>query len=631
MLFRILLLAFLLISIGVKSQKIPSAKIYKKHPFTDQASGTLKSYDKEINAMYKGLVMKTYYLTMRDSTRLAVDLYLPKGLKEGDKIPCIVHQTRYWRRPDVKFPFNIFTNGLIGRTADMIKVFLSNGYAIVNVDVRGSGASFGTHPHPWTVDEVADGGEILDWACKQPWSNGKAGSMGVSYGGTTAEFLATNKHPALKAVVLMFSLFDIYEDNAFPGGVHNSWFTKGWGEANTLMDANKLPANFERYKWLIKGVAPVKNQRKTLKAAVASHIDNKNVHEMAIEVDYRDEIPRVGARKSVDDFSPHNFVNRLDSSAVAVYSYSGWHDGAYQHAAIKRHINLSNPLNKMILGPWEHGGAFNTSPYTRSKTGFDHAGELLKFFDYHVKGIKNGLYNEPRVHFFTVGAEKWQGADNWPPKSSNKNFYFTNNTLSENLDTNSSFNIHKVDNSFGSGEFNRWTAVNGKILNPYTYFNWKESTKSLLHYSSEKLENAMEISGHPSVSIHCSMNTCDGALFVYLEEEDENGNVFHVTEGQLKATHRKLSEEAYYREVVQQRRHSYKDEEIVVPNQIFEMKFDLLPISWKFKKGSKIRLSITGADKDIFEIINPDGYEIKIFDGKNHPSVLHLPISKIGD
>ena len=602
-------------------------KDYKKNPATDAAAASLKPYDTKLNAVYKGYTIKSFYLTMRDSTKLAVDLYLPKGLKESDKIPCIVHQTRYWRRPQIRFPFNLFTNGLIGRTADMIKVFISNGYAIINLDARGSGASYGYREHPWSDDEVKDGDEVLNWISSQSWSNGKCGSMGVSYGGTAAEFLACNHHPSLKAVVLMFSLFDVYEDNAFPGGIHNVWFTRGWGEANAKMDRNELPANYEKLKWLIKGVAPVKKEKRTLKKAVASHLNNRNVHEAAQSIDYRDEVPTKEITCRVDKFSPHNYTDKLNASGVAVYSYSGWHDGAYQHAAIKRHINLNNPKNKLLIGPWEHGGAFNISPFTRSNAGFDHAAELLKFFDYHLKDVKNGLYEEPNIHYFTIGAEKWQGTENWPPKSSVYSLHLdNNNTLSEKIPHEEASTSISEKNSFGSGEINRWTAVNGKVRSPFTYMGWEERTQKLVHYKSKTLEKNLEISGHPTVNIFTSLNTCDGALFIYLEEEDSLGNVYHVTEGQLKASHRKITENGIYCESVAQRSHSFKDEERLMPKEVFEMNFDLLPISWEFKKGSKIRISISGADKDIFEIVNPEGYEMEVYYGEKYPSRINFPV-----
>jgi putative CocE/NonD family hydrolase len=615
--------------VSLSAQEIPKKRVYKKHLPTDQAAGSLKPYDKEKNKQYKGMKIKTLYLTMRDSVQIAVDLYLPKGLKEGEKIPTIVRQTRYWRRPQLRFPFSVFSNGLLGRTGKMVETFVENGYAIVNVDTRGSGASFGSRQHPWTEDEVKDGEEILDWIVAQPWSNGNVGSMGVSYGGTTAEFLATNHHPSLKAVVLMFSLFDIYEDNAFPGGIHNEWFTSNWGNANERMDRNKLPAHVKGVSWLIKGVVPVKGKKrkKTFKRALKDHEENRNVHDGAVAIDYRDEVPFSGAERSVELFSPHNFVDQLDGSGVAVYSYSGWHDGAYQNAAIKRHLNLSNPQNKLMLGPWEHGGAFNISPYTRSKAGFDHAAELLKFFDYHLKGIENGLYEEPAVHYFTVGAEKWQSAASWPPESIAQSYYLGGNQqLLKAPESEEGSDLREEDNRFGTGPYSRWTAVNGRIKNPYTYPDWTARSQGLLHYETEVLEDALEISGHPKAKIYASMNSCDGAVFVYLEEVTASGAVYQVTEGQLKATHRKKGEYGLYCEAGPPLLHTLDQEAEVKPKEVMELEFDLLPISWEFQKGSKIRISIAGGDSYIFEEINPDGYELKVHYGGEYPTVVELPV-----
>jgi hypothetical protein len=92
---KLLFLLLMTAALQLQAQKIPSKRIYKKHIGTDIAAETLKPYDTKANAKYKGLILKSFYLTMSDSTKLAVDLYLPKGLKKGDKIPTILHQTRY--------------------------------------------------------------------------------------------------------------------------------------------------------------------------------------------------------------------------------------------------------------------------------------------------------------------------------------------------------------------------------------------------------------------------------------------------------------------------------------------------------------------------------------------------------
>jgi uncharacterized protein len=615
------------------AQEIPAKKEYKHNVATDKMSnyeGSPAAYMPE--AKYKGIEKKSLYLPMRDGIVLAIDVYLPRNRKKGEKLPTILHQTRYWRAPKLKFPFSIFSNGLLGRTGAMVKRFLEQGYAIVNVDVRGSGASLGVQQHPWTADEVRDGAEIMDWIIKQEWSDGKIGSLGVSYSGTASEFLATNRHPNLKAVAIMFALFDVYEDNAFPGGVHNAWFTESWGKANDAMDANQLPENYKSLKAFIKGVAMVKTKgrKKMLREAICDHTENKNVHDGALTVDCRDDRPVGGYIESINSFSPHNWVKTLDSSNVAVYSYSGWHDGAYQHAAIKRHNNLHrNPDNKLILGPWEHGGAYNISPYSRAMAGFDHSSELLKFFDLHLKGINTSAKTEPRVHYFTMGMERWQSNATFPPDYVKETtFYLQDGQLNStfvaeiaNTDT------ILVDNLFGSGDQTRWKAVNGKIKSPFTYSDWTTRSAKLIHYESAPLSQNMEVTGHPIISLPIAASTPDGSIFVYLEEVAPDGTVYHVTEGVLRLSHHATNKNInIYADATPNRTHLRQDVQNLNNDKFTTIALDLLPVSYQFKKGNRFRISIAGADKDHFEFINPLGYQLFIRHDAEHKPQISLPV-----
>ena len=131
----------------------------------------------------------SHYLTMRDGVKIAIDLSLPVG---ATKLPTIVRQTRYFRSIDPT-PIGAWlgesrTDPVNGR---MRNFFVARGYAWIDVDVRGSGASTGVWHSPWSPLEVEDGREILDWITAQPWSNGKVGTTGNSYDGTAAELMAT--------------------------------------------------------------------------------------------------------------------------------------------------------------------------------------------------------------------------------------------------------------------------------------------------------------------------------------------------------------------------------------------------------------------------------------------------------
>ena len=129
--------------------------------------------------LYKGIVRSSRYLTMRDGVKIAIDVNLPQGLKAGEKIPAILHQTRYYRSYDVGWRIRFLTR----RWPSLTKAFVPRGYAWIDMDVRGTGASFGHWPYAWSPDEIRDGGEVVEWIVDQPWSNGKVGGTGVSYDG----------------------------------------------------------------------------------------------------------------------------------------------------------------------------------------------------------------------------------------------------------------------------------------------------------------------------------------------------------------------------------------------------------------------------------------------------------------
>ena len=100
---------------------------------------------------YKGLTTQSVYVTMRDGVKLAVEVILPKNLPSDARIPALLQQTRYWRTMELRAPFKWFLKpeDLNPATRGFKSFFTGRGYALVLVDVRGSGASFGTNPYPW--------------------------------------------------------------------------------------------------------------------------------------------------------------------------------------------------------------------------------------------------------------------------------------------------------------------------------------------------------------------------------------------------------------------------------------------------------------------------------------------------
>src|SRR5258708_29642830 len=131
------------------------------------AGAVAPAFSPKLYAPYK---YSSRYVTMRDGVKIAVDLYLPKDLKPGEKIPTILRQTRYYRANRLHQPVDWFWNDPVDK---WVRGFVSHGYAFVARDVRGSGASFGTRTQEWSPDEIRDGAQIVDWIIQQPWSNQK--------------------------------------------------------------------------------------------------------------------------------------------------------------------------------------------------------------------------------------------------------------------------------------------------------------------------------------------------------------------------------------------------------------------------------------------------------------------------
>jgi putative CocE/NonD family hydrolase len=608
-----------------------------------------------------------HYLTMRDGVRIAVELFLPAGA--AGRVPTIVRQTRYLRALEARVPGPL---AQITRAFDLYdrtrRVFLAAGYAWLDVDVRGSGASTGTQPYPWSMPEILDGGEIARWIVEQPWSSGKIGSLGISYDGTCADLLLLNAHPGVVAVAPMFSLFDAYADVAFPGGVHLAWFTEVWAAYNRALDAGGFADAFapvvrfmaraaanspaprgpdrllaalgglddDRFRAVIggvlrravAGVVPVGGDRAELARAIADHGRNVSVHEGAKRIVFRDDrgISSAAPDDSIDALSPFTYSDRLRASGAAVYSYSGWRDGGYPRSAIDRHATLGGERARLLVGPWVHTGKLRIRPFdVATPTSFDHDAELLAFFDEHTRDKPRAGDGAP-VRYYTLVEERWKTAAAFPPPFEPRVSYLApKGRLSAiAMEDDAGEDAHRVDPALGTGERSRWRSLISLV--PGDYPDRRERDRRLLTYDSQPLARPLEVTGFPVAVLFVSWDDDDdGRVFAYLEDVAPDGRVAYVTEGQLRAIHRRTSSP---RAAGERPARSFRraDAQPVAPGEVAEIALEMQPISWLFERGHRVRLAIAGGDADHFAPAKATTMRVRW--GRDFPSRIELPIPK---
>ncbi len=584
-------------------------------------------------AQYKGYTYTSRYIVTRDSILLAADIFLPRHLEKGKKIPVILYLTRYQRTLQAKCPFNLLQDPVFGDISENeIKFFTSYGYACVVVDVRGTGASTGARKMEFGREEVADGKDIVNWLIAQAWCNGNVGCSGVSYVGTTCELLLANQHPNVKACIPRSAIWDLYTDIVFPGGICAGPFVSVWGATTYALDQSNFAPFGKKAKMLVKGVHPVSTDKHLAiwKKALLEHKNNFNVSQGIDEIKYRDDIQNT-VKASLNDFSVHNNKTAIEGSGTPIYRIDGWYDGALGKGALDAALNTQN-TKKVLIGPWDHGPRDNVSPFAASKkVGFSVKTEMLRFFDFYLKGIKNGIDKEARYTYFTVGEEKWKTSETWPPgETKTSTFYLSaDSSLLAVQQQISDGNLqYKIDYNATTGPSARWNSLTDLYMHgPTDYPNRKAEDEKLLCFTSGRLEKEMCLNGTAIIHLNFAADAADATVFCYLEDVSDSA-VTYISEGMLRPVDRKVSHDAVYKTLYPE--HSFRKEDAlpIKPGETMELVFDMLPISYLIKAGHHLRISIAGADQGHFNLPNPKPNNFIIGTSSNNPSYIELPVSE---
>ncbi|MEW5852098.1 MAG: CocE/NonD family hydrolase [Myxococcota bacterium] len=469
----------------------------------------------------RSVTVRSVGVPMEDGVRLAVDVILPSET-EGARVPAVLLQTRYWRSFALRIPDPKGQPPPAPRE-DIAQKLTDAGYAVVVADVRGTGASQGRWERPFSRQEVADSSALLDFIAAQPWSNGKVGTYGVSYEGSTALLTATHPHPALKAVLARQVEWDLLDELLAPGGVRNVTFPEDWGRAVAALDRNQYPDFFpQMFRWLIRGVRPLDDDSGgvTLSALVTA----RSVANVASDVATirRPEDPFGVGGPPVASLCPAGHVDELRNTTAAVAIWGSWWDAATADAVLRAVDAM--PIREAMIGPWNHEGTANASPFARGNSRDPTVAleDVVAYFDRHLKGSGSST---SRFRWFVGGAEAWDAGESWPRTREARlhlvdggGLLGSSGALREILD---------VDFRASSGSTNRWVAG---LLRPVDYGD-RRQVRGTRAWSTAPSAEPVSIFGAPTWDCVVELDGPEAALHVYLDAVEADGSTRYVTEG----------------------------------------------------------------------------------------------------
>ena len=322
--------------------------------------------------------------------------------------------------------------------------------------------------------------------------------------------------------------------------------------------------------------------------------------------------------------SPGTFLADINRSGVAIYHLTGWLDPVPRDALVW-YANLRVP-QKITIGPWFH----------QQTTGLNNVAEHLRWYDYWLKGIDNGIMREPPIHYGTFNAHPdsvWRSAWQWPlPDERRTRFYFqpgptgsvgsrNDGRLGRNVPSTAGADSQTVDLTASLGKANRWTNGYG---GPAGYPDLRANDAKGWTYTTEPLDQRVEVTGHPVVRFWVSADLAEADFFIQLEEVAPTGESRFVTDGILRASHARLGTPPYKYLGLPYHPSSTRGT-VALSGRPRELVVDLLPTSYLFRIGYRIRVTLNGADRDNFPT-QPRPPVVTIYRGPRYPSSIELPI-----
>jgi hypothetical protein len=583
-------------------------------------------------------------MPMRDGVRLATDIFRPKT---DEPVPIVFSRTPY--------NFNPWGDGELRERAFSTALrYVEAGYAYVVQNERGRYFSEGE----WDIlgPPTTDGYDALTWMAAQPWSNGKVGLIGCS---STAEWqmeVAAMNHPALAAIVPqgfgagVGRVGRFYEQgNWYRGGAQQMLFTTWLYGVQDIQRPTFSPDLTQEDLVRVSRFYDLAADKPPVDWSVA--LRHLPVIDIMKAVDgpmgiYEDMM----ARKPNDPaWYEGGLYHDDDPINVPGFWFVSWYDVSQgPNLALYNHVRGTAPdpavrdAQYLVIAPTTHCGFTRATANTVvgerpvGDARLDYDALTAGWFDLWLKGERNGFMDEtPRVQFYTMGSNRWQSSDAWPPSDAvpmtlflasdgTANSVFGEGRLATEPPATDSPDQFTYDPDFPVPSLGGQVCCTGSAVQGGSFDQRQmEARSDILVYTSEPFANGIEVTGTIEVTLFVSSDARDTDFTVKLVDVHPDGRAFNIDETILRARYR----EGFDREVF------LEDGEIV------ELGLSPLSTSNFFGPGHRIRVEVSSSNFPRFERnLNTGGNNFDETEGfvahnavhhsREYPSRIVLPVRR---
>jgi len=537
--------------------------------------------------------------------------------------------------------------------------WLAAGLAVVTMDCRGCGASFGTWKAAWSDDEVSDSLEVLGWINAQPWASAKVLLFGQSYdAGCALRTAAAARAGTVTAVVAVNPFLDMYESISLPGGIFQEQFGTRWSGLIKAFDSQRLgsaPAEAGMIVAVARGVARAlpedeltstgtqsaswlqrlrlrQRRQALLEAAVKEHATNWAPLSDVEHVTFIDD-KAPGLQASIEDINCARFLPALAASGIPILWTSAWFDATVTSASAGFAATKHIAGTELLIGPWTHmlwQHVVTSGRGSSRLTAFPVPKETLRWALQFVgpsagaRAAAAAPTSSPAaaasaphdmVNIFEMGTGRWLHLPDWPHASAVTYYLAPGRCLTAaapSSDTPVTRDEVRVRLQDKPGGFSRWRAM----LNIGKLVRYRRLRKlPLMYVSVPPLDAPLRMCGSPVVTLFMDTSDGSGDVFAYLVDVDPSGKAHYVAEGCLRLIHRRIVDDPAamgprFGVMLPQsapslplRSFSKADVSAAMPRPPetpAEVKLPLMPACYVFARGHRVGLALTGSDDTHF-------------------------------